>query len=175
MDTIYGLFSNPDAARKALSALRTGSPALHIKKESIIVISSEPLEGEGLCWNEQRSFMPWLAVVGALIGGTAGYALASFTQRTYPLPTGGMPIVALWPTGIVIYELGMLGAILTTIVTFLITARLPRYRNRIYDPEVSYGKVIVGLDEADRDLSEKVRQRLLEHGAEQVKEITRHH
>lgn len=174
MDAIYGLFSNPDSARKALSALRTGSPELRIKKESIIVISSVPLEGEGLGWNEQRSFMPWLAVVGGLLGGTAGYALASFTQRTYPLPTGGMPIVALWPTGIVIYELMMLGAILTTIITFLISARLPRYRSRIYDPEVSYGKVLVGVAETDRDLSEKVRQRLLEQGAEQVKEITRH-
>jgi hypothetical protein len=174
MDTIYGVFSSPDLARKALSALRTGSPELRIKNESIIVVSSVPLEGEGLCWNEQRTLMPWLAVVGALLGGTAGYALASFTQRTYPLPTGGMPIVALWPTGIVIYELGMLGAIITTIVTLLITARLPRYSNRIYDPEVSYGKVLVGVTEADRDLGAKVKQRLHEQGAEQVKEITGH-
>ncbi len=174
MDAIYGLFSNPDSARKALSALRTGSPELRIKKESIIVISSVPLEGEGLGWNEQRSFMPWLAVAGGVLGGTAGYALASFTQRTYPLPTGGMPIVALWPTGIVIYELMMLGAILTTIVTFLITARLPRYKNRIYDPEVSFGKVLVGVAEADRELGAKVKQTLQEQGAEQVKEISRH-
>ncbi len=174
MDAIYGLFSNPDSARKALSALRTGSPELRIKKESIIVISSVPLEGEGLGWNEQRSFMPWLAVAGGVLGGTAGYALASFTQRTYPLPTGGMPIVALWPTGIVIYELGMLGAILTTIITFLITARLPRYRDRIYDAEISRGKVLVGVAEADRELGAKVKQRLQEQGAEQIKEITRH-
>ena len=172
MDAIYGLFPNLDTARRALSALRTGSPELRIRQESIIIISSEPLEGEGLGWNEQRSFMPWLAVVGGLVGGTAGYALAAFTQRTYPLPTGGMPIVALWPTGIVIYELGMLGAILTAIVTFIITARLPRYKNRIYDPEVSYGKILVGVAGADRDLGAKVRQRLQEQGAEQIKEIT---
>jgi hypothetical protein len=72
------------------------------------------------------------------------------------------------------YELTMLGAILTTIVTFLITARLPRYRDRIYDPEVSYGKVLVGVAAADRDLSAKVTQRLYEQGAEQVKEIMGH-
>ncbi len=173
MDAIYGLFSNSDSARQALSALRTGSSELRIKTESIILISSEPLEEDGLCWKEQRSLMPWLAVVGGLLGGTAGYALAAFTQRTYPLPTGGMPLVALWPTGIVMYELTMLGAILTTIVTFLITARLPRYRNRIYDPEVSHGKLLVGVAEADRDLRAKIKQKLYEQGAEQVKEITR--
>jgi Protein of unknown function (DUF3341) len=171
MDAIYGLFSNSDSARRALSALRTGSPELRIKKESIIVISSVPLEEKGLCWNEQRSFMPWLAVVGGVLGGTAGYALAAFTQRTYPMPTGGMPIVALWPTGIVMYELTMLGAILTTVVTFLITARLPRYRNRIYDPEVSYGKLLVGVAGVDQELGAKVKQRLYEQGAERIKEI----
>jgi hypothetical protein len=171
MDAIYGLFSTSDAARNALAALRTGSPDLGIKKDSIIVISSEPLEGQGLGWDEQRSRMPWLAVLGGLAGGATGYALASFTQRAYPLPTGGMPIVAPWPTGIVVYELTMLGAILTTIVTFLITARLPRYRDRIYDPEVSYGKILVGVAAAGRDLGAKVTQRLYEQGAEQVKEI----
>jgi hypothetical protein len=174
MDATYGLFSSSAAARLALAALRTGSPALGIKQESIIVISSVPLEGEGLGWNEQRSRMPWLAVLGGLAGGTTGFALASLTQRAYPLPTGGMPILAPWPTGIVMYELTMLGAILTTIVTFLITARLPRYKDRIYDPEVSYGKVLVGVAAADRDLSAKVTQRLYEQGAEQVKEITGH-
>ena len=172
MDAIYGLFASSDAARHALAALRTGSPSLGINKESIIVISSVPLEGEGLGWNEQRSRMPWLAVLGGLIGGSAGYALASLTQRAYPLPTGGMPIMAPWPTGIVMYELTMLGAILTTIVTFLVTARLPRYKGRIYDPAVSYGKVLVGVAEVDGDLSAKVTQRLYEQGAEQVKEIT---
>ena len=88
-------------------------------------MSSEPLEEEGFGWKEQRTSMPWLAPVGALLGGTAGYALSAFTQRTYPLPTGGMPIVAMWPTGIIMYELAMFGAIFTTIVTFLISAGLP--------------------------------------------------
>ena len=82
-----------------------------------------------------------------------------------------MPIVALWPTGIVIYELTMMGAILATIVTFLITAGLPRYTRRIYDPEVSHGKILVALIDTDQELRAKLRQKLLEAGAEQVKEI----
>jgi hypothetical protein len=170
MNAIYGLFSNSDSAQKALSALRSSSSELHIKTESIRVISSEPLEEE-ITGKEKHSLMPWIAVLGGILGGTAGYALAAFTQRTYPLPTGGMPIVALWPTGIVIYELTMMGAILATIVTFLVTARLPRYSRRIYDPEVSHGKILVALVDADQDLRAKLRQRFYEAGAEQVKEI----
>jgi hypothetical protein len=171
MNALYGLFSDVESALQAVSTLRSSSSELRLNTESIRVISSEPIEEEITAAGERHSFMPWIAVAGGICGGTSGYALAAFTQRTYPLPTGGMPIVALWPTGIVIYELTMLGAILATIITFLVTAKLPRYRNRIYDPEVSQGKVIVALVGADRDIREKLRQKLNELGAEQVKEI----
>lgn len=172
MNALYGIFADADSAIKAASALRTKSAELQIKPESITVISAEPIEEEIAAAGEGHTRMPWIAVAGGICGGTAGYTLAAFTQRTYPLPTGGMPIVALWPTGIVIYELTMLGAILATIITLLITARLPRYRNRIYDPEVSYGKILVGLINTDQDFRPKLRQKLHELGAERVKEIT---
>ena len=170
MNAIYGLFCDADSARRALTALRTSSSDFRIDPESIRVISSEPLEEE-ITGKEKHSYMPWIAVAGGVLGGAAGYSLAAFTQRIYPLPTGGMPIVALWPTGIVIYELTMLGAILATIITFLITTGLPRYRNRIYDPEVSHGKILVALVDTDLNLRTKLRQKLAEAGAEQVKEI----
>ena len=88
-------------------------------------MSSEPLEEEGFGWEEERTPMPWLAPLGAIIGAAVGYALSAFTQRTYPLPTGGMPIVAMWPTGIIMYELMMLGAILATIVAFVVARGCP--------------------------------------------------
>lgn len=170
MNALYGVFSDADSALQAASALRTSSTELHIEPESIQVISSEPLEEEIAASGEKHSSMPWIAVAGGICGGTGGYALAAFTQRTYPLPTGGMPIVALWPSGIVVYELTMLGAILATIITFLITARLPRYTNRIYDPEVSHGKVLVAVLESDRATQPKLRQKLQDLGATQIKE-----
>ena len=171
MNALYGIFADADSAIEAASALRTSSGELHLKPESIKVISAEPIEEEITAAGEGHTRMPWIAVAGGICGGTAGYALAAFTQRTYPLPTGGMPIVALWPTGIVIYELTMLGAILATIITLLITTGLPRYSNRIYDPAVSHGKIIVALTNADRDRT-NLKQKLHELGAEQVKEIT---
>jgi Protein of unknown function (DUF3341) len=170
MEAIYGLFSSVDSARRALATLRAESSRFSISTR-ITVISSEPLEADGMGWQEQRTLMPWLAVCGGIVGGTAGYMLAAFTQRTYPLVTGGMPIVSLWPSGIVMYELTMLGAILTTIVTFLVTAQLPRYRNRLYDPEVSRGKILVGVTDPDRKFGEELKQRLFDAGAQEVKEI----
>lgn len=172
MRAIYGLFSDADAGVEAAAALRTKSVELRIRPESVTVISSEPIEEEINASGQRHTWMPWIAVAGGVLGGTGGYSLAAFTQRTYPLPTGGMPIVAQWPTGIVMYELTMLGAILATIITLLITTKLPRYRNRIYDPAVCYGKVLVALVDPSRESQEKLRQELNRLGAEQVKEIT---
>jgi hypothetical protein len=172
MKAIYGLFPDSDSARRALAALRAESSRLRIAPEAIVLMSSEPLEEEGFGWEEQRTPMPWLAALGGVLGGTAGYTLAAFTQRTYPLPTGGMPLVAKFPSGIIMYELTMLGAVVATIVTLLISARLPNYRKRLYDPEVTNGKILVGVADPDRDCSEEIGQWLQREGAEQVKEFS---
>jgi hypothetical protein len=172
MNAIYGLFPDSDSARRALTTLRTESSRLRIEPKAIVLMSCEPLEEEGFGWEEERTPMPWLAALGGLLGGMAGYALAAFTQRTYPLPTGGMPIVAMFPSGIVMYELTMLGAIFATMATLLISTRLPNYRKRLYDPEVTNGKILVGVNNPDRDCKDEIGQRLQREGAEQVKEFS---
>jgi hypothetical protein len=171
MNAIYGLFPDTNSARRALTALRAACPQLHLNPKAIVIMSSEPLEEDGFEWEEQRTVMPWLAPLGALVGAGVGYALSAFTQRTYPLPTGGMPIVAMWPTGIIMYELTMLGAILTTIVAFVVATGLPNYKQRLYDPEVTNGKILVGVSEMGSDCRAEVEQLLYQGGAEQVKQF----
>ena len=67
------------------------------------------------------------------------------TELAWPLQTGNMPIVAWWPNLIVIFELTMLGAILATVLTLFITAGLVRRPPPLYDPEVTDGKILVGV------------------------------
>lgn len=172
MNAIYGLFPDTDSARHAVKALREVSRRLRFDPRQIVVLSQEPLDERGMGLPRERTPMPWLAACGAIVGGTAGYALAAFTQRTYPLPTGGMPIVALWPASVVTYEFTMLGAILTTIVTFLVTAPLPRYRRRLYDPEVSDGKILVGVADSDVNSWRDLEETLYEQGAEHVRQFS---
>ncbi len=172
MNAIYGLFTDAGAARRALHELRGASARMRIGDDQILVMSSEPPEDLGLDLPHQRTRMPWLAALGGILGGTAGYSLVSFTQRTYPLPTGNMPIVALWPTGVVTYEFTMLGAILTTALTFFLTTRLPRSRRRFYDPEVSDGKILIGVADSDSNFWRDLERTLYEQGAEQVKQYS---
>lgn len=172
MNAIYGLYPDTISARRAIAVLRAESTRLRIKPEAIMIMSAVPLEEDGFGWKDQHTPMPWLALMGSLVGGVLGYVLSAFTQRTYPLPTGGMPIVAMWPTGIIMYELAMFGAVFTTIVTFLVSAGLPNFKKRLYDPEVTNGKILVGVADPHSDCSGEIGQRLQEEGAEQVKKFT---
>jgi hypothetical protein len=69
------------------------------------------------------------------------------TELAWPLQTGNMPIVAWWPNLIVMFEMTMLGAILSAVATLVVTAGLGRKRPALYDPEVSDGKILVGVSD----------------------------
>ncbi len=65
---------------------------------------------------------------------------------SWPLKTAGMPIVPLWTNLIIIFEMTMLSAIIATVITLLITAGLPSRGGKLYDPEVSDGYILVGVE-----------------------------
>ncbi len=52
--------------------------------------------------------------------------LTWLTETSWPINVGGLPIFAWWPNLIIMFELTMLGAILATVVTLVVTARLGR-------------------------------------------------
>jgi ActD protein len=165
---IYGLFPDPASADRAFHALE----AAGVSRGKIVVMSSEPFGEYSFSKAEHATAMPWLAVLGGVIGGASGFLLAAYTQKTYPLITGGMPIIAPWPTGIVTYELTMLGAVIATVVTLLTTTRLPNWGAKLYDPEISNGKVLIGVLDPSEDSRATLSDRLRGAGAEQVKVST---
>ena len=107
----------------------------------------------------------WFALSGALLGAISGFALAAFTALAYPLPTGGMPILAWWPIGIVTYETTMLGAILATVLGFLIEARLPHFKPMVYDGAVADGAVLLAISKLDEPSANQCRSILRASGA----------
>jgi hypothetical protein len=171
MNTLYGIYGDPDAAQRAVDALAAAGADLHFGKQQIVVISAEPFDGYDFSDEHADTHLFRLALLGAVIGGTFGYWLTSFTQRAYPLPTGGMPIVPPWTNGIIIYELTMLGAIVCTIITLLASARLPRFHAPLSDPAMWEGKILVGVAEPPAGSREELEKRLREAGAVQVKEF----
>jgi hypothetical protein len=163
--SVYGLFPGPHSAERGMNALRDAG----IPGDKIVVMAPEPYEEYSFAQGEKKTAMGWIAVGGGVVGAFGGYMLAWYTQVAYPLVTGGMPIVAPWPTGIVTYELTMMGAIIATLITLLVSSGLPNWKQKLYDPEVSHGKVLIGVIEPSDDSRANLEDRLRRAGAEKVK------
>ena len=138
--TVYALFRDPDAVQRAVEGLRANG----VSENEIVVMSSEPYEDHEFSHRDSATWLHWIAGVGGVVGLSAATALLVTTQLAWPMVTSGMPTVAWWPNLIIMFELTMLGAILATVITLVVTARLAR-GSAIYDAEVSDGKVLVGV------------------------------
>lgn len=143
MTAAYGLFADADAAQAAVDRLR----AEGVPQRDITIISAQPFEEYEFSHGDKPTWMFWIAGVGGAVGLLFAYWLTRMAELAWPLPTGGMPIVANWPNLVIIFELTMLFAVLSTVATLLITAEIPRRRPALYDPAVSDGRILVGVDQ----------------------------
>ena len=138
---IYGLYDEPVSAQRAFTELKRAG----VEDKQITVISAEPFEAFEFSHRDHSLLLFRLAGVGGVVGFFLAVALVTGTSRAWPIDVGGMPIVAWWPYLVVIFEMTMLSAILTTVVSLLVTARLPARLKDLYDPAVSDGKILVGV------------------------------
>ena len=132
MKALYGLYAEPDAAQRAVDSLRAASSELKFDRRQIVIISGEPHEGYEFTDSHATASPYRWAVLGAAVGGTSGFLLTTLSQKSYPILTGGMSLTPAWTNGIIIYEMIMLGAILTTLVVLLDRRRTTQFQRRDY-------------------------------------------
>jgi hypothetical protein len=111
---LKGEFTGIEATALAIEALK----ARGVAPEEIAVFSTEPVEfPPGVL--DRPSRMSLFAVAGAVTIGLGATGYVYFVQHHYPIVTGGMPIFSLWATGVISYEMTLLGAIASTFLFFL--------------------------------------------------------
>ena len=140
MSALYGLYLDGASAQQAVNRLR----AAGVVDADITIMSGQPMEDFEFGRRDKATWMWWIACGGGLVGMLSAVGLAWLTEVSWPLNVGGLPVFAWWPNTIITFELTMLGAILATVITLVITARLGR-GSAIYDAEVSDGKILVGV------------------------------
>jgi hypothetical protein len=172
MKVLYALYADPETAQRAVDALQAASAELRFDPEQIVIVSGEPHEGYDFADSHITSHPYRWAVFGAALGGTCGYLLTTLTQKAYPIVTGGMSITPGWTNGIIVYEMTMLGAILTTLFTLLCGARLPNFKEVIKDPEIWLGKILVGVADPPEGCGPELERYLLQAGATEVKQFS---
>ena len=143
------------------AALESGVAASQVE-----VRSPAPLEDDELPLPKPKSRVLLFALAGAVLGGLTAFGLAAGTALAYPLPTGGMSIVAGPPVGVVTYEGTALGLILMTVLRVLWEGGLlpgrairgGRGRPSELDHHVADGRLLLRVHGLSEGGAEEVRQ-----------------
>ncbi len=138
---ILGLFG--DAERAALATDRLQDAGFDNKSYQVLTGSPYP---EGAFGEElpKHRLYAW-PFIGAACGLAVAILITAGTQISYPVVTGGKPILAIPPIAIISYEGTMLGAILFTILGILFESRLPRPFLGLYDTRITEGYIGIAL------------------------------
>lgn len=157
MKAVYALYDTGDAAQRAVNKLR----AAGFTNKEITVISSEPMEAFEF-GHIGRPIWFWYIACGASFCGFLFITwFTRYAQASWPVNTGNMATNSWWANLIVTFEVTMLSSVLVTVATFLITSGLARRMPALYDPEVTNGKILVGVEAPGADRVAELEKALL--------------
>ena len=166
MKAVYGLYPDGHSAQQAVNRLR----AAGLADRDITILSAQPMEDFEFGHIDKANRLWWIACGGGLLGMVSGFLLAWLTETSWPIDVGGLPVFAWWPNLIIIFELTMLGAIVATVVALVVTAGLGR-GGGLYDPEVTDGQILVGIENPQQDTVADLQQALQGPPGARVKTI----
>jgi hypothetical protein len=164
---VYALYESGQSAQQAVNRLR----AAGLSDPEITILSGRPMEEFEFGHIDKATRMWWIACAGGLIGFSLAFALAWITETSWPMNVGGLPTFAWWPNLIIMFELTMLGAIVATVATLVVTAGFGRGKGKLYDPEVSDGKILVGVENPPAATLERLQQALAAGSEAQIKHV----
>jgi hypothetical protein len=160
-----GLFRDPESALEAAGQLKRAG------FEGLEILSPIPIHGIDEVLGPKKSVIKRFTLFGGIFGGLAGFSLAAGTAVLYAHPTGGRPIITIPPYLIITYEMTILFGILATVLGFLISARFPAIRERVYVPEAAVDKFVVTVPCDSGATQDRVTAILHAAGAEEVRSI----
>jgi len=137
--TLLALFKDIDPAAEAIDKLR----GMGIGDDQMNIISGIPVTERMLGRPRQWSNVPRLAMGGAVAGLLIGLFLAFGTPSLYTIHVGGQSIFPGPPTVVVLFEMTMLGMLVSTFLGVFLDSYLPSYRPKEYVPEISDGNIAI--------------------------------
>jgi hypothetical protein len=140
--SLLAVFSDIDPAADAIEQLRL----MGVHDDCMNVISGIPVTEAMLGRPSQWTNVPRLALGGAIAGFFLGVFLAFVSPNMYTIKVGGQPFTPVPPAVIVIFEMTMLGMLLSTFLGVFLDSLFPNYRPMHYVPEVSDGKIAILIE-----------------------------
>lgn len=162
--TMLGVYSEPNNVADAVERLRQSG----FGDNDFDILSGTPYP-EGSFGEKVAAHKLYLfPMLGAIVGFSCAMLITLGTQLTFPMVTGGKPLLAIPPALIIMYEGTMLGAILFTVIGVIFESRLPRFNLGVYDSRITQGYIGV-LVSVPTDKAGFTEQLLKESGAEDIK------
>ena len=130
MSAIYGLMAEFASADRLLEAARHAHESGHARIEAY---SPFPIEGLDEAVGFRGSRVALATLIGGFAGGAGGFFLQWYAAVIdYPINIGGRPLNS-WPAFIPItFEMTVLFAALTAVVTMIVANGLPRLRHPVF-------------------------------------------
>lgn len=166
---LLALFPDVNPASQAVEKLRE----IGVGDEHVNVIAGIPVTEAMLGRPKQPSNVPRLALGGAFGGMLVGVFLAFGTPLLYPLNVGGQALFPGPPTIVVLFEMTMLGMLISTFLGVFLDSRFPSYTPKEYVAEISDGKIAV-LIECPPEREQEIETAMTALGAETVKHAEAH-
>jgi hypothetical protein len=141
----YEFDDKHDFIRKLEELVNTG-----VDKNTITTFTPYLVHEAEELLDESQSAVRFFAGFGAVTGLTTGFAFTIGTVMSWPLITGGKPLVSIPAFLVISYELTILFGVLTAFVGFLALTRLPAIA-RAFNPKVEFSrKFIIEVGGASR-------------------------
>jgi hypothetical protein len=163
METL-GVFKDIETASRGVESLLKAG----FSEREITSVTSVPYPDGVLVKTGQRTWFRFVSLGGGIAGAGAGFLLAAGTAWLYPVQTGDKPIIALYPTGIIVFELTMLFAIIGAIAGMFLEMKLPSLGKRPYDPAISEGCVGISVSASSADQGSRAGEIMRQAGALRV-------
>ena len=150
--SVLGLYTDPDQAADAMDALKSAG----FPQGTFDVLTGTPYPEGAFGEHVPQHRLFRYPAFGAIIGFTLAIFLTAATQIAYPLVTGGKPILSLFAMLVILYEMSMLSAVISTVVGILVESRLPNVNPGVYDNRITEGLIGVVITTDDDQASTAV-------------------
>lgn len=158
---VLGQFIHIDGACDAIRELKSSGHA------DLTVYSAAPNHELSDAIGDPISPLRWFTLTGGILGCSAGFALAMWMARDWPLIVGGKPAVAIPAFVVIGFELTILTASLLSVAAIVILSARKSLKGRPYRPGFSDDRIGVFVP-CSTDQADRVAALLERHGSVEV-------
>lgn len=162
---ILAIFAYADDFLAALRSLKSGGMRIETVFSPLRLPEVQEIMGAA------PSAVRLITLLGGIVGGLSTVALAVYAHLSFHLITGGKPVLPWTPWVIVCFEGTILGAVISSVIAWVLKGRLPRFSaSKGYDPRFSQDRFGILVD-CSGTAEQDVRRLLVEAGAEEVRSV----